>query len=72
MTLTRGNLHPVTQARDRLEDVFVGMGYTVAEGPEVESAWYNFEALNIPRLGASPLRGAASTPSSSTSASPRR
>ncbi len=46
--LRRGRLHPVTQARDRLEDVFVGMGYTVAEGPEVESAWYNFEALNIP------------------------
>ena len=45
---SRGHLHLVTQARDRLEDVFVGMGYTVAEGPEVETAWYNFEALNIP------------------------
>ena len=43
-----GHLHLITQARDRLEDVFVGMGYTVAEGPEVETAWYNFEALNIP------------------------
>ena len=46
--LRRGHLHLITQARDHLEDVFVGMGFTVAEGPEVESAWYNFEALNIP------------------------
>ena len=45
----RGHLHLVTQTRDELEDVFVGMGYTVAEGPEVETDWHNFEALNIPR-----------------------
>jgi phenylalanyl-tRNA synthetase alpha chain len=45
---SRGHLHPVTQAQQRLEDVFVGMGFTVAEGPEVESDWYNFEALNLP------------------------
>lgn len=51
----RGHLHLVTQARDRLEDVFVGMGFTVAEGPEVETAWYNFEALNIPEWH--PARG---------------
>ena len=44
----RGHLHLVTQTRDRLEDVFVGMGYTVAEGPEVETDWHNFQALNIP------------------------
>ena len=44
----RGHLHLVTSARDRLEDVFVGMGYTVAEGPEAETDWYNFEALNFP------------------------
>ncbi len=44
----RGHLHLVTQTRDRLEDVFIGMGYTVAEGPEVESDWRNFQALNIP------------------------
>jgi phenylalanyl-tRNA synthetase alpha chain len=43
-----GHLHLVTQARDHLEDVFVGMGFTVAEGPEVETDWYNFEALNLP------------------------
>ena len=47
-TRRRGHLHLVTQARDRLEDVFVGMGYTVAEGPEAETDWYNFEALNFP------------------------
>ncbi|HEX9995322.1 MAG TPA: phenylalanine--tRNA ligase subunit alpha [Acidimicrobiales bacterium] len=44
----RGHLHLVTQAMDRLIDVFVGMGFEVAEGPEVESDWYNFEALNFP------------------------
>jgi len=45
---TRGHLHLVTQTRRELEDIFVGMGYRVAEGPEVESDWYNFEALNMP------------------------
>ena len=44
----RGHLHLVTQTHDRLEDVFVGMGFTVAEGPEAETDWYNFEALNFP------------------------
>jgi phenylalanyl-tRNA synthetase alpha chain len=43
-----GHLHLVTQTRDQLEDVFVGMGFAVAEGPEVETDWYNFEALNYP------------------------
>jgi len=43
-----GHLHPVSQVREALEDVFVGMGYEVAEGPEVETGWRNFEALNIP------------------------
>ena len=51
----RGHLHLVTQARAELEDVFVGMGFTVAEGPEAETDWYNFEALNIPP--AHPARG---------------
>jgi phenylalanyl-tRNA synthetase alpha chain len=45
----RGHLHLVTQTRDRLEDIFVGMGFTVAEGPEVETDWRNFQALNIPQ-----------------------
>ena len=51
----RGTVHLVTQTWDRLVDVFVGMGFTVAEGPEVETDWYNFEALNIP--AAHPARG---------------
>ncbi|MDP9442457.1 MAG: phenylalanine--tRNA ligase subunit alpha, partial [Actinomycetota bacterium] len=37
----RGHLHLVTQTRQELEDVFVGMGYGVAEGPEVETDWHN-------------------------------
>ncbi|HET7488032.1 MAG TPA: phenylalanine--tRNA ligase subunit alpha [Acidimicrobiales bacterium] len=45
----RGHLNLVTQTRDELEDVFVGMGYTVAEGPEVETDWHSFEALNFPK-----------------------
>ncbi len=44
----RGHLHPVTRVWRELEDVFVGLGYKVAEGPEVETDWYNFEALNFP------------------------
>jgi len=44
----RGHLHLVTQTQERLEDLFVGMGYTVAEGPEVETDWHNFQALNLP------------------------
>ncbi|HEY3144322.1 MAG TPA: phenylalanine--tRNA ligase subunit alpha [Acidimicrobiales bacterium] len=43
-----GHLHLVTQAMEELEDVFVGMGFTVAEGPEVETDWHNFGALNFP------------------------
>ena len=43
-----GARHPVTTAADRLSDVFVAMGYEVAEGPEVEAEWYNFDALNFP------------------------
>lgn len=42
-----GHLHPVTQVQWDLEDIFVGMGYEIAEGPEVETDWYNFTALNI-------------------------
>ena len=43
----RGHAHLVTQAWQRLEDVFVGMGFRIAEGPEVETDWHNFEALNM-------------------------
>jgi phenylalanyl-tRNA synthetase alpha chain len=44
----RGHLHLVTQTHAHLEDVFVGLGFTVSEGPEVESDWNNFTALNMP------------------------
>ena len=44
----RGHAHIVTQAWERLEDVFVGMGFKVAEGPEVETDFHNFTALNMP------------------------
>jgi phenylalanyl-tRNA synthetase alpha chain len=43
----RGHAHLVTQAWDRLEDVFIGLGFQIAEGPEVETDWHNFEALNM-------------------------
>ena len=43
-----GHRHPLTQVRTEIEDIFVAMGYTVEDGPEVESTYYNFEALNIP------------------------
>ncbi|MCS7183006.1 MAG: phenylalanine--tRNA ligase subunit alpha [Thermoanaerobaculum sp.] len=43
-----GALHPVTLVRREIEDIFLRMGYSVADGPEVEDDWHNFEALNIP------------------------
>jgi len=46
----RGHLHPVTILRQRIEDIFVSMGYAVEDGPEVETDFYNFTALNIPEL----------------------
>ncbi|MCC9742483.1 phenylalanine--tRNA ligase subunit alpha [Streptomyces sp. MNU89] len=42
-----GARHPLTTLMERIEDIFVAMGYEVAEGPEVESEWLNFDALNI-------------------------
>ncbi|MDZ7831395.1 MAG: phenylalanine--tRNA ligase subunit alpha [Desulfobacterales bacterium] len=45
----RGTLHPITRISRRICDVFVRMGFDIAEGPEVESDYYNFEALNIPK-----------------------
>ena len=44
-----GGLHPVTQALYRIEDIFVGAGYDVVQGPEIEDDYHNFEALNIPQ-----------------------
>jgi phenylalanyl-tRNA synthetase alpha chain len=44
-----GRLHPVTQVMDEVCSIFVGLGFAVAEGPDVELDYYNFEALNIPK-----------------------
>jgi phenylalanyl-tRNA synthetase alpha chain len=44
----RGKLHPITQVMDELIDIFQRLGFSIAEGPEVETDYYNFEALNIP------------------------
>jgi phenylalanyl-tRNA synthetase alpha chain len=43
-----GSLHPLTLVEQRMVQIFTRMGYRVAEGPEVEDEWHNFEALNIP------------------------
>jgi phenylalanyl-tRNA synthetase alpha chain len=43
----RGARHPVTTLSERIADVFVGMGYEIAEGPELEAEWFNFDALNF-------------------------
>ncbi|MFT5136074.1 MAG: phenylalanyl-tRNA synthetase alpha chain [Arenicella sp.] len=43
-----GGIHPVTRTMQRIEDIFIGMGFGVAQGPEVEDDFHNFEALNIP------------------------
>lgn len=45
----RGNLHPVTQINDEICQIFIRLGFDIAEGPEVETDYYNFEALNFPR-----------------------
>ena len=43
-----GKLHPLTKVQREMEDIFIGMGFSIAEGPEVEYDYYNFQALNIP------------------------
>ena len=43
-----GHLHPLTKIQRRIEEIFIGMGFSIAEGPEVELDYYNFQALNIP------------------------
>ena len=47
-TFPRGSLHPIQQTIDEIVDIFVALGYKVADGPEAELAWYNFDALNTP------------------------
>ena len=44
-----GHRHPIAQTEELLRDIFIGMGFSVAEGPEVEYDYYNFEALNLPQ-----------------------
>lgn len=44
-----GGRHPLTVVIEEIEDLFIGMGYTVEEGPEVETDYYNFESLNLPK-----------------------
>lgn len=43
-----GKMHPISQVQSRLEEIFLGMGFDIAEGPEIESAYNNFDALNAP------------------------
>jgi phenylalanyl-tRNA synthetase alpha chain len=52
-SLRRGHAHVLSQVRRELEIIFERIGYTVEEGPEIETDWYNFEALNLPRGHAS-------------------
>jgi phenylalanyl-tRNA synthetase alpha chain len=47
--IARGHLHPITIVQNELEDLFSSLGFLVLDGPELESDYYNFEALNIPR-----------------------
>ena len=47
-TVKKGKKHPLTTVLDDLKDIFIGMGFSIAEGPEVETDYYNFEALNLP------------------------
>lgn len=47
--LKQGSVHPLNQVIQEIEDIFIGMGYRIAEGPEVETDYYNFEALNLPK-----------------------
>lgn len=54
-----GRLHPLTQIMRELEDLFTSLGFAVVDGPEVETEWYNFDALNIPP--AHPARDAQDT-----------
>ncbi len=48
-TVRKGSLHPLNLVSDEMKDLFIGMGYSIADGPEVEYDYYNFEALNLPQ-----------------------
>jgi len=44
----KGSIHPISQVQRRIEEIFTSMGFEIADGPEVETEWRNFDALNIP------------------------
>ena len=44
----RGSIHPVSQVTEEVTAIFADMGFAVAEGPQIEADWHNFDALNIP------------------------
>lgn len=48
-SVIKGNSHPLVKITEEIEDIFISMGFEIAEGPEVESDFYNFEALNLPK-----------------------
>jgi phenylalanyl-tRNA synthetase alpha chain len=54
-----GAIHPITRVRRELEDIFLALGYRIADGPEVETEWHNFTALNTPE--GHPARSASDT-----------
>ena len=54
-----GTVHPVSQVMDELAEIFADLGFSVAEGPEIETQWYNFTALNMPEFH--PARAMADT-----------
>lgn len=47
--IEKGHLHPLTQVAEKVEEIFMSLGFSVIEGPEIENEWYNFDALNIPK-----------------------
>jgi len=49
LPLILGRQHPISRVADEIKDIFVGMGFSITEGPEIETDYYNFEALNIPQ-----------------------
>ncbi|MBX7220656.1 MAG: phenylalanine--tRNA ligase subunit alpha [Blastocatellia bacterium] len=48
LAMPLGRLHPISRIRQKIEDIFVAMGYSVEDGPEIDTTFYNFDALNIP------------------------
>ena len=44
-----GHFHPITQAIDKVSQIFTDIGFDIVDGPELESEWYNFDAFNVPR-----------------------